>query len=734
MFNPGWSTRRLCVLLLVLLVPLAANAQDNLKDTDGDGIPDVLDNCVTVPNRDQKDSDNDGVGDACDADINKDGKVNAIDLSLLRQNYGKPGPVGDLDGDGKVNARDLALLRSRFGKVPGPSGLPIKTDFVRNPPVAAAVELLEFSKPLPDGRNAMVRMDFNGAFAPNANGEPGKVPDRMVLHTESGVVVLNDLGLFGDAKAGDGILTAVIQFDRSRFDGDIKSFLERARVKKLNQAPLFNGRELVGAVDFDVANPFPKVGEPRQLTFSLPNLGSVTVLARPFPFLPIALPPSTAPNKTLMITDTGVVQDPGRTFSPCTPAGAIAPFGNPNGVWSFKTLMSNMGNGTPPQVFINDWLNQWRNGAAAGTVKHSDGITVSFPVPSRLALQGVISSLQGAAWNPAVPATLDLNKLPFRLLAIVNRLDLAQAGFYGPSGGAELRFVFGLVEKQGAVCVPAAQQMTVILEYKVPESTCLGLKNLANLWIALDALVPGSAPYNAVLQTLTDDVTPINANPAKLNGSAIGQVRTNELKLGLPWELREFTLQPSPALGLLRHETVKNTPDATHNNTALLNSWINSVGGSNPPSLAVPRQFGAVDFIGSANRYGPGAFPANPPWDGAPANNPTKRFNVSQNTCGGCHLNETGTNFTMIHANGPLNAPAGLADFLTGVAMPKNDAKYGAALLHSFNDLQRRGQRLDQVAVNACLTLPILPMQMATRQLPFPQVAPQSVFSPNFVH
>ncbi|HZS29180.1 MAG TPA: nidogen-like domain-containing protein, partial [Candidatus Angelobacter sp.] len=34
-------------------------------DTDGDGVPDELDNCPTVPNPDQKDSDFDGIGDAC---------------------------------------------------------------------------------------------------------------------------------------------------------------------------------------------------------------------------------------------------------------------------------------------------------------------------------------------------------------------------------------------------------------------------------------------------------------------------------------------------------------------------------------------------------------------------------------------------------------------------------------------------------------------------------------------
>lgn len=42
-------------------------------DTDGDGVPDHLDDCTTVPNADQTDTDGDGVGDACDLQTCGDG-------------------------------------------------------------------------------------------------------------------------------------------------------------------------------------------------------------------------------------------------------------------------------------------------------------------------------------------------------------------------------------------------------------------------------------------------------------------------------------------------------------------------------------------------------------------------------------------------------------------------------------------------------------------------------------
>src|SRR5690606_18874560 len=92
-------------------------------DTDGDGVPDHLDNCIEVANPDQRDTDGDGYGNRCDGDLNNDGNVNFIDLAIFRAAFGTTDPHADLDGNGNVNFIDLAIFQSMFGSPPGPSGL-----------------------------------------------------------------------------------------------------------------------------------------------------------------------------------------------------------------------------------------------------------------------------------------------------------------------------------------------------------------------------------------------------------------------------------------------------------------------------------------------------------------------------------------------------------------------------------------------------------------------------------
>ncbi|MBL8202076.1 MAG: right-handed parallel beta-helix repeat-containing protein [Chromatiales bacterium] len=97
-------------------------------DSDGDGVPDFMDNCTLVANPTQCDSDGDGYGNHCDGDLNSNGFTNAQDTGLFRQQLGQPsvGPAyntADLNCNGAVNAQDTALFRSLLGRPPGPSGL-----------------------------------------------------------------------------------------------------------------------------------------------------------------------------------------------------------------------------------------------------------------------------------------------------------------------------------------------------------------------------------------------------------------------------------------------------------------------------------------------------------------------------------------------------------------------------------------------------------------------------------
>jgi hypothetical protein len=96
-------------------------------DSDGDGVPDSRDNCIYVPNREQLDTDGDGYGNACDADLNNDGFVNALDITAMRNQFGKRGVAGDLNGDGIVNALDISAFAKLFGKPPGPSAFHLDT-------------------------------------------------------------------------------------------------------------------------------------------------------------------------------------------------------------------------------------------------------------------------------------------------------------------------------------------------------------------------------------------------------------------------------------------------------------------------------------------------------------------------------------------------------------------------------------------------------------------------------
>ena len=105
-------------------VPLVGTGTDPAVDEDADGILDASDNCLGVANPDQRDTNGDGFGNLCDADLNDDCIVNAIDLGIFKLVFFTADPDADFDGNGVVNVLDLAVIKGRFFSAPGPSGQP----------------------------------------------------------------------------------------------------------------------------------------------------------------------------------------------------------------------------------------------------------------------------------------------------------------------------------------------------------------------------------------------------------------------------------------------------------------------------------------------------------------------------------------------------------------------------------------------------------------------------------
>ncbi|MCQ8104277.1 thrombospondin type 3 repeat-containing protein [Methylomonas sp. SURF-2] len=103
----------------------AASVAAPALDSDGDGVPDHLDNCTLIANANQRDTDGDGYGNICDADFNQNKVVDPTDLSRQKALLGKVSPNGheDLNGNGIVDPTDLSIAKGYLGKVSGPSGM-----------------------------------------------------------------------------------------------------------------------------------------------------------------------------------------------------------------------------------------------------------------------------------------------------------------------------------------------------------------------------------------------------------------------------------------------------------------------------------------------------------------------------------------------------------------------------------------------------------------------------------
>jgi hypothetical protein len=316
-----------------------------------------------------------------------------------------------------------------------------------------------------------------------------------------------------------------------------------------------------------------------------------------------------------------------------------------------------------------------------------------WTVPPRPGMQQIIQN-----WPKLQNGDLDLKQSPFRLIAIVNRVDLRTNTSYGGGNAGEGRFVFEMVEPQQC----QTERFTVILEYGVPKSFCPAVRAYGQQWYNLGALVPGSPAYNNSLEQITDQFTAANAAPSKTNGSALNQLRTNELALGVsPWELREFIIGKTHQLV---ETTVKQTPDISANNTQRLADYINTNAAAIlNNTYTVPLVFQNSHFLGGAAPVpsqglfwdGPGAHPS------AQILTANTRFTFSLNTCSGCHAGETNTPFQHLGST----IPNGISGFLTGITVtdPAGEQTGVSPTHRGFDDLTRRATDLDALVNSPCL-------------------------------
>jgi hypothetical protein len=306
--------------------------------------------------------------------------------------------------------------------------------------------------------------------------------------------------------------------------------------------------------------------------------------------------------------------------------------------WSFRQRLEALvpGSADGASALVGAWLDQWSTltsvpestdpAAALVSIQPRPAAGDTFVCPwLRTSPQTGCDSSCTSCNNRRV----DLSRAPFRLLAIVNRADLAagngaaSAVACGSSGG-EMRFIYGAADPQTNGVLP----FTVVFEYGITLQSGETLRDWAAVWHALAALPVSSPNFNAQLDAVLAQ---------GLVRATLRRVLTNEVAFGLadgdPWEMRQFVPQLTDAGTMRLVEVAMNgTPRLTLAGSTELGQWIDAnsatvLAGQNAlpvTMLAASAPIPSADFAWQTSAT-----------DAATAT----AFN--QNTCNGCHGGRT---------------------------------------------------------------------------------------------
>ncbi|MCT4664811.1 MAG: hypothetical protein N4A45_06215 [Flavobacteriales bacterium] len=413
----------------------------------------------------------------------------------------------------------------------------------------------------------------------------------------SELVQLKDDGVKPDKREADGIYSVVLPQSPSSFIDQITervSFVNNQGhiIKYTGHSGEMLTNERLPRFDFRGFNMFQKVSLHSSLLDVLTACQDGTDIAK---------------EKSLLITELKVVEDPARTYNVVTGTGA------PQGAWTFGQMMKNIAGGfadeanpTPAEITkVRECIKSWIK--SIGSLNNSSTLTNAtyahivgpWIKKANIFKNYHITNASGAweaQWDSFITKD-DINALlanaPFKLTAIVNRLDLRENMGYSNSpvsNAGETRFIFSLVQTLDHQPFKASfnssmnissnkgkppyqednnwnndvfqaedwRGLNVILEYKNPFANRCAIKDFAIDWKNLSSYTwdptdvqNGLQKYLEELQSITDQVTARNVMPNRTNGSAISQVRTNDRLLGdfvlnfwghHKWKLRQFEL------------------------------------------------------------------------------------------------------------------------------------------------------------------------------------------------